>query len=120
MKHAPLMLACLLAQSGGASAPAPCEAKLQLQQQEQLLTVTGLCRSLLSGPARYRYQLLVVRQGAGGRSQNSQGGEFTLAAGQETVLSRVRLNAAPHDRYSAVLRVFDESGQAVALDSTAR
>jgi len=119
MKRAPLLLACLFALPGsGAPKPVPpCQARVLMQQQDQLLTVTGRCRSLLSGPAHYRYRLVVVREGSSGRSQNTQGGEFTLLPSQEAVLSQVRLNTGPADHYSAHLLVFDESGQAVARDS---
>ncbi len=118
MKRAPLVLACLLAQPSGASGPEPCQARLALARQDQLLTITGHCRSLLPAPARYRYQLLVQRHGSGGQSQNSQGGTFTLAAGQEAVLSQVRLTAGPQDRCAVQLLVFDTGNQLVAQDST--
>jgi len=118
MKRAPLMLACLLAQPSGASGPAPCQARLELTRQEQLLTITGHCRSLLPAPARYRYQLLMQRHGSGGRSQNSQGGTFILTAGQEAVLSQVRLTAGPQDRCTVQLLVFDTANQLVAQEST--
>lgn len=118
MKRAPLVLACLLGQPGGASGPAPCEARLELFRQEQLLTITGHCRSLLSAPARYRYQLLVQRQGRNGHSQNSQGGTFVLTARQEAVLSRVQLNTNPQDLCIVHLLVFDAANQLIAQDST--
>ena len=120
MKRAPLVLACLLTQPSGAYGPPVCQAKLVLEQQAQFLTVTGHCRSLLATPARYRYQLLVLHQGAGGRSQNAQGGAFALPAQQEAVLSRVRLQTSPDDHYSVRLLIFDEAGHPVAQDSTGR
>lgn len=118
MKRAPLVLACLVAQPGGAFGPAPCEARLELFRQEQLLLITGHCRSLVAAPARYRYQLLVQRHGNGGHSQNSQGGTFVLTARQEAVLSRVQLNADPQDRCVVQLLVFDAANQLIAQDST--
>ncbi len=118
MKRAPLVLACLLVQPSGASGPAPCEARLELWRQEQLLTITGHCRSLLPAPARYRYQLLVQRHGSGGHSQNSQGGTFVLTARQDAALSRVRLNTEPQGHCGVQLLVFDIANQLVAQDST--
>ena len=119
MKRAPLVLACLLAQPSGASGPAPCcEARLELFRQEQLLTITGHCRSLLTAPVRYRYQLLVQRHGNDGHSQTSQGGTFVLTAGQEAALSRVRLNADPQDHCVVQLLIFDTANQLIAQDST--
>lgn len=118
MTRVPLVLAALLLPPGGARVQVPpCQAVLDLRWHEHLLTVTGHCRSQLAQAARYRYQLVVVRQGAGGRSQNSQGGEFVLPPQQDAVLAEVRLNAGPHDVYLARLLVFDLNGQPVAQDS---
>ena len=119
MKRVPLVLAALLVQPGGAFAQivGPCQARLELTQHDQLLTVAGHCRSIAPAPARYRYQLLVIRQSRAGRSQNSQGGEFTLLPNQDLVLSEVRLSALAHDEYQAKLLIFDLQGQIVARDS---
>ena len=119
MKRVPLVLAALLVQPGGAFAQVvgPCQARLEFTQHDQLLTVAGRCRSIAPAPARYRYQLLVVRQGRGGRSQNNQGGEFVLPPRQGVELSVVRLSAQPNDQYQVHLTVFDLDGHAVAQDS---
>ena len=98
----------------------PCQAKLHLSQEAQLLTLTGHCQSLLDQPARYRYQLVVRRRGAGGQSQNTQGGEFALPAQQEATLSTVRLQVAPTDSYQAQLLVFDAENHIVAQDSASQ
>lgn len=120
MKHAPLLFACLLGQPGGAYGPPPCVATLELRQQGPLLTLTGHCRSLLAAPARYRYQLTVLRHGPHGQAQSTQGGAFSLPALAGAVLSRVSLTAGPDDRYSARLRVLDAGGHTVAQDSASR
>ena len=119
MKRVPLVLAALLAQPGGAfvQVPASCQARLEFTQHDQLLTVAGHCRSTAPTPARYRYQLLVMRQSRAGRSQNSQGGEFTVLPNQDLVLSEVRVSALAHDEYRAKLLIFDLRGQIVARDS---
>lgn len=119
MKHVPLVLAALMAPPGGAfvQVPGPCQARLELTQHDQLLTVAGHCRSTTPAPARYRYQLLVLRQSRAGRSQNSQGGEFTLLPNQDLVLSEVRVSALAHDEYRAKLLIFDLQGQIIARDS---
>ena len=119
MRCVPLVLAALLVQPGGAFAQVagPCQARLELTRHDQLLTVAGRCRSTAPAPARYRYQLLVVRQSRAGRSQNSQSGEFLLLPNQDLVLSEVRLSALPHDEYQAKLLIFDLRGQIVARDS---
>lgn len=119
MKRVPLVLAALMVQPGGAfvQVAAPCQARLELAQHDQMLTVAGRCRSTVEAPARYRYQLVVLRQSRTGRSQNSQGGEFTLLPNQDLVLSQVRVSALAHDQYQAQLLIFDLQGQIVARDS---
>ena len=119
MKRVPLVLAALMVQPGGAfvQAPAPCQARLELSQHDQLLTVAGHCRSTIATPAHYRYQLLVMRQSRAGRSQNNQGGEFSLLPNQDLVLSQVRVRALAHDEYRVKLLVFDLQGRIIAGDS---
>ena len=119
MKRVPLVLATLLMPLGGtfAQAPVPCQARLELMQHDQLLTVAGHCRSLLPTPARYRYQLLVVRQSPSGRSQSTQGGEFDLGPQQEIRLSEVRVSVLGRDQYSALLLIVDHQGRVVGRDS---
>ena len=115
-----LLFIALLGAPGRPQGPPPCQAKLHLSQEAQLLTLTGHCQSLLDQPARYRYQLVVRRRGAGGQSQNTQGGEFALPAQQDATLSTVRLNMTPTDSYQAKLTVFDAEGRAVAQDSASQ
>ena len=122
MKRVSLVLAALVVQPGGTfvQVPTPCQAHLELTQAAQLLTVAAHCRSLLAAPARYRYQLVVVRESRNGRSQNSQGGEFALQPNQDLVLSTVRLNTLAHDDYRAQLVVFDLSGHVLTRDSASQ
>ena len=122
MKRVSLVLAALVVQPGGTfvQVPAPCQARLELAQAPQLLTVTVHCQSLLDTPARYRYQLVLMRQSRNGRTQNSQGGEFTLLPSQDLVLSTVRLNVLAHDEYRAQLVVLDLSGHVLARDSASQ
>ena len=119
MKCVPLVLAALLMQPDGAfvQVAGPCQARLELTQHDQLLTVAGHCRSTAAAPARYRYQLLLLRQSHAGRSQSSQGGEFTLLPNQDLVLSEVRVSVLGPDEYQARLLIFDLRGQLVARDS---
>ncbi|GAA4036697.1 hypothetical protein GCM10022409_22030 [Hymenobacter glaciei] len=119
MKRVPLVLAALMAQLGGAfvQVPGPCQARVELTQHDQMLTVAGHCRSTAPEPARYRYQLLLVRQSRAGRSQTSQGGEFTLLPNQDLVLSEVHVSRLAHDEYTAKLLIFNLTGQEVARDS---
>ena len=100
-----------------AATPTPCQARLELRQQDGLLTVTGHCRNLLPTAGRYRYELSTVREGGGGRSQNTQRGEFDVAPAQEVSLSQTRVNAAPQDAYRVHLRVLDLAGHTLAQDS---
>ena len=122
MKRVSLVLAALVVQPGETlvQLSPPCQAHLELMQAPQLLTVTAHCYSRLAAPARYRYQLVVVRQSRNGRSQNSQGGEFALLPNQDLVLSTVRLNTLANDSYQAQLVVFDLNGHSLARDSASQ
>jgi hypothetical protein len=113
-------LLLLLAAWQSAVAPAPCQAHLELRQQGGFLTVTGHCRSLLPTPARYHYELSLLRERAGGHSQNTQRGEFEVAPTQEVALSQARINVSAQDTYRVHLRVLDLAGHTVAQDSAAQ
>lgn len=112
-----LLLTVLVVQVSRAFGPSPCQATLQLTRQGEWLIITGHCRSLMAQPARYRYQLQLLRESRGGRSQNAQSGEFLLAGQQEAEVGRVQVNAGPQDHYRAQLLIFDLSGIPVAQDS---
>ncbi|GGE97086.1 curli-like amyloid fiber formation chaperone CsgH [Hymenobacter cavernae] len=100
-----------------AQAPAPCEAHLDLGREGTILTVTGRCRNLLATPGHYRYELLLDRQGQGGRSHNQQGGAFDVPPRQEAVLARQQLNATPKDALRIRLRILSQEGRLLAQDS---
>lgn len=110
-----LLLAAL--PSASLPTPAPCRAHLELRQQDGYLTIIGHCISLLDAPARYTYELSMQREGAGGRTQNTQRGEFSVAAAQEVALSQTRLNVSAQDTYRVYLRLLDPAGHTVAQDS---
>lgn len=114
------VFASILMQPGGTLGFPPCQAHINLATEAGLLTLTGTCSSLLDQPARYRYSLLVSRTGSGGRSQNTQGGEFALPARQQAILSTLRLNVQPQDTYRAKLVVFDLGGHIIAQDSVSQ
>ncbi|MBF9223267.1 curli-like amyloid fiber formation chaperone CsgH [Hymenobacter ruricola] len=96
---------------------APCHARLELQQQGSMLTVTGHCRNFQPATAHYRYELAMLRESAGGRSQNTQRGEVAVDSQQEVSLSRTQVNAGPQDTYRIHLRVLDMEGHILAQDS---
>jgi len=112
-----LFIILMLTAWQSAGAAGPCQARLELQQQSGLLTVTGHCRNLQPGTARYRYELAVLRESAGGRSQNTQRGEVSVDSQQEVSLSRTQVNAGPQDTYQIHLRVLDLEGHVLAQDS---
>lgn len=110
-------LLLLHAAGPGPTSPAPCQARLELQQQNGLLTVTGHCRNLQPTAARYRYELALQRESAGGQSQNTQRGEISVASQQEVALSQTQVNTGSQDTYRIYLRVFDMTGHTLAQDS---
>ncbi|MBJ6107397.1 hypothetical protein JAO73_00130 [Hymenobacter sp. BT523] len=101
----------------GPNGTVPCQARLELHQADGLLTVTGHCRNLQPTAARYRYEMALRREGAGGRSQNTQRGEVSVAPQQEVSLSQTRVNVGGQDTYRILLRVFDADGHTLAQDS---
>ena len=94
-----------------------CQARLELQQRGDMLTVTGRCRNLQPTATRYRYELAMWRESAGGRSQNKQRGEVNVDSQQEVSLSQTQVNAGPQDTYRIHLRVLDMEGHILAQDS---
>ncbi|MGI4884017.1 MAG: curli-like amyloid fiber formation chaperone CsgH [Janthinobacterium lividum] len=74
-------------------------------------------RALPQPAARYRYELSLLRESTAGRPQNTQRGEFDVAAAQEVALSQARVNATAQDAYRIHLRVLDLAGHTVAQDS---
>ena len=110
----------LLSAWQGAEVTPPCQAHLEMKQQDGLLTVVGHCRNLRATAGRYRYELSMLREGAGGRSQNTQRGEFDVAPQQEVSLSRTSVNATAQDTYRIHLRVLDLNGHVVAQDSASQ
>lgn len=99
---------------------APCLAQLILSQQGGLLHITSACRSCLSQPAHYSYELRAQRNGMAGQSHTTQRGSFELAAQQQVQLGQVVLNVQADDHYHIHLLVFDDTGRAVAQDSIVR
>jgi hypothetical protein len=78
---------------------APCLAQLTLTQQGDILQVASTCRSHLSQPAHYRYELRTQRNSVAGQSHTTQRGSFELAARQEVQLSQVGLRVRADDHY---------------------
>ena len=115
-----LMFASFLMQPGGTSGVPPCQARIGLAQEAGFLALTSSCSSQLDQLAHYRYTLWVSRSGAGGRSQNTQGGEFALPPHQQATLSTIRLNVQPQDAYQAKLTIFDLNGRVVSQDSVSQ
>lgn len=112
-----LFLFLLLGMWQDAGTPGPCQARIELQQHGNMLTVTGHCRNLLLTAASYRYELAMLRESNGNRSQNVQSGAFDAPAQADVALSQSSVNAGPQDVYRIHLRVFDLDGHTLAQDS---
>ena len=95
----------------------PCQAWISTERGVGTVTLTSHCRSLSQRLTAYRYELHLRRQGGGAESTNSQSGRFELAAGQEVVLSQLRLSTDPQTRYQVHLRIFNAANEVVAQDS---
>ena len=96
---------------------APCQARIELQHRGDLLIITGHCRNLQPIAARYRYEMALQRESAGGHSRNAQRGEVSVNPHQEVSLSQTQVNAGPQDTYRIYLSVFDTGGRTLAQDS---
>lgn len=112
-----LFLFLLLGLWQNAGPAGPCQARLKLEQHGNLLTVTGHCRNMLPIAASYRYELAVLRESNGNRSQNTQSGAFNAPALADIALSQSTTNVGPQDVYSIHLRVLDMNGHTLAQDS---
>ena len=107
---ATLLIFAALAASGGLAAAPAAEAPAAPGGQARIDVDRGetyLVRALFDGAAdeALAYRLVVVREGAGGRSSTSQGGAFRSAAGRVDTLSSVRVSAAPGDTFRVTLVV---------------
>lgn len=98
-------------------APGPCQVRLELQQRGNMLTMTGHCRNLLSTAANYRYELAMLRESNGNRSQSVQSGAFSISPQADVSLSQSSVNTGPRDVYRIHLRVFDMEGHTLSQDS---
>jgi len=56
------------------------------------------------------YQLRLAKSGAGGDSQVSQGGTYTISAGSETTVSQSDFNPAPGDVYRVSMTATGAAG----------
>lgn len=93
------------------------QAYLEARQQQDLLVVTGHCRSTDAQPATLRYELLLSKQGPSGTTRNLQAGNVEVGAGEHKLLSQTSLNATPADSYRIRLRLLTTQGVVVAEDS---
>ena len=119
-------LLLFLAAIAGCAAVAPTpprasdgQARLAIERGETY-AVSALFDGAAAGELTYRLE--VVRVGAAGRSQSSQGGAFEAAAGRTDTLSTVRVSAAPGDRFEArlVVRRGDEVVDEAHVEETVR
>ena len=104
----PLLLAAVVACGCAAVAPGvpPAatdgDARIDVERGDPII-VRALFDGASAGDLTYRLE--VLREGTAGRSQSSQGGTFSTAAGRTDTLSTVQVSAGPGDRLEARLVV---------------
>ncbi len=69
------------------------------------------------GGASGEYEFVVAKSGGGGTSNVSQGGEFDISAGNETVVGEVTLGSAEKAKVKASLTVTSANGKTACEDS---
>ncbi|GAB2942978.1 hypothetical protein GCM10027048_04440 [Hymenobacter coalescens] len=94
-----------------------CQARLEVQQAGAQLTVIGHCRNGAPDAARWYYELRTEKQGRSGSAQNAQSGRFVAQPGQDVILSSTTMNLSAQDICRLQLRVLDERGTVLAIDS---
>jgi hypothetical protein len=73
--------------------------------------VTIVGRALALEPISGQYALVVGRSGKGGTSTSRQGGAFSVAAGENAVLSRTSINIAPAEVVTIELKLFVDNNE---------
>ena len=69
------------------------------------------------GGASGEYEFLVAKSGGGGTSNVSQGGDFDISAGNETVVGEVTLGSGEKAKVKASLTVTSANGKTACEDS---
>ena len=69
------------------------------------------------GGASGEYEFVVAKSGGGGTSNVSQGGDFDISAGNETVVGEVSLGSGEKGKVKARLTVSSANGQIACEDS---
>lgn len=109
---APLLALTLVAAAALGSAPphappgARCE--VRLTQIPEGLRIAGVVHGRPGVSGVYRLQL--TKSGAGGDSQVSQGGAYTISASSETTVSESDFNLAPGDVYRVSMTATGATG----------
>jgi hypothetical protein len=73
--------------------------------------VTIIGRALALEPMSGQFALVVSRSGKGGRSTSRQGGAFSVAAGENAVLSRTSINISPAEVVTVELKLFVDNNE---------
>jgi hypothetical protein len=77
------------------------ECVIRAEPETDLLRIEAVARS--AAPASGRYRLLVAKRSAGGSTNSTQSGTFTLEPGRERVLTTIVLDRSAIGHYRAEL-----------------
>jgi hypothetical protein len=76
---------------------------------KEQVTIVG--RALALQPMSGQFALVVSRSGKGGTSTSRQGGAFSVAAGENAVLSSSSINISPADVVTIELKLFVDNNE---------
>ena len=106
MKTLFTLLIITIAAVAQAQSPVEHRVWIDAQEHDHMLTIKGKFANDGAQDARFRYELVTIKQGKSGRSSSTQAGSFQAPAGEEVSLSNVSVNVSSEDTYVIELKIF--------------
>lgn len=92
------------------------KAKIEVEENADFISITGFAENLTDAYKSLQYKLSVIKSGEdGNRSNNTQGGRFTLEASQIKLLSKTQINVSKAQTIILLL-IYDENQNLIGKD----
>lgn len=92
------------------------KAKIEIEENADFISITGFAENLTDTYKSLQYKLSVIKSGDNGnRSNNTQGGRFTLEASQIKSLSKTQINITKSQTIILLL-IYDENQRLIGKD----